>query len=136
LRSEISRLKELGVKLALDDFGTDYSSLGYLTQLPFDHLKIDRIFVEGVAQSDRRRELLKGIVALGHGLGMSVVGEGAETPEEIEVLTLLGCDVAQGYVLARPLPPAQALEAASKFELPKRTNGVHALQHRLTSDAR
>jgi diguanylate cyclase (GGDEF)-like protein/PAS domain S-box-containing protein len=135
VRSEIGRLKDLGVKLALDDFGTDYSSLGYLTQLPFDKLKIDRVFVDGVASSDRRRELLKGIVALGHGLGMTVVGEGAEKAEEIEILTQLGCDVAQGYVLARPLPAAQAVAMAASFQPPGRSNAVHALQHRLLNGA-
>lgn len=135
VRSGIGRLKELGIQLALDDFGTDYSWLGYLTQLPFDKLKIDRVFVDGVASSERRRALLKGIVALGHGLGMTVVGEGAECFEEIDVLRVLGCDVAQGYVLSRPMPPAQALVNAETFRLPQRQNGVHALQASLLERA-
>jgi EAL domain-containing protein (putative c-di-GMP-specific phosphodiesterase class I) len=105
-------LKELGVTLALDDFGTDYSSLGYLTQLPFDKLKIDRVFVDGITDSDRARELLKGIIALGHGLGMTVVGEGAEKPCEVEILREFGCDWVQGYVFARPMLAADALAFA------------------------
>ena len=112
VRTVLRGLKDLGVSLALDDFGTDYSSLGYLTQLPFDKLKIDRIFVDGITNSDRARELLKGIIALGSGLGMAVVGEGAEKPEEIEILRKLGCDLAQGYVFARPLVAADALTFA------------------------
>ncbi len=68
VRTVLDSLKGPGVTLALDDFGTDYSSLGCLNQLPFDKLKIDRVFVDGVTGSDRARELLKGIVALGRGL--------------------------------------------------------------------
>lgn len=135
VRSGLGRLKELGIQLALDDFGTDYSSLGYLTQLPFDKLKIDRVFVDGVADSPRRRALLKGIIGLGHGLGMTVVGEGAERLEEIEVLRVLGCNVAQGYVLSRPLPPLQAVAVARGFTMPGRVNGALALQARLLSEA-
>ena len=85
VRTVLKALKGLGVTLALDDFGTDYSSLGYLKQLPFDKLKIDRVFVDGITNSDRSRELLKGIIALGRGLGMTVIGEGAEKPEEVEI---------------------------------------------------
>ena len=112
VRGVLKALKALGVALALDDFGTDYSSLGYLTQLPFDKLKVDRVFVDGITESGRARELVKGIVALGRGLGMQVVGEGAETPEEIEILREFGCDLAQGYVFARPVAAADALSFA------------------------
>jgi diguanylate cyclase (GGDEF)-like protein len=116
VRTVLKELKGLGVTLALDDFGTDYSSLGYLTELPFDKLKIDRIFVDGITDSDRARELLKGIVALGRGLGMAVVAEGAEKPREVEILRELGCDLAQGYVFARPTVPEDALAFARACE--------------------
>ena len=116
VRTVLKELKGLGVTLALDDFGTDYSSLGYLTELPFDKLKIDRIFVDGITDSDRARELLKGIIALGRGLGMAVVAEGAEKPGEVEILRELSCDLAQGYVFARPTVAADALAFARACE--------------------
>lgn len=140
VRSALKSLKDLGVTLALDDFGTDYSSLGYLTELPFDKLKIDRVFIDGVARSARARELLKGIVALGHGLGMTVQGEGAENTEEVEILTGFGCDLVQGYVFSRPVAAGAALAFARDFEPqgPNTTaeaNPVHALMARLKSAA-
>ena len=110
-RNVLSALKELGVELALDDFGTDYSSLGYLTQLPFDQIKIDRVFVDGIARSERARKLLGGIVALGRGLGMTVVTEGVESAEELAVVEQFGCDLVQGYVFS----PAVAAQAALEF---------------------
>ena len=125
VRTVLTGLKRLGVTLALDDFGTDYSSLGYLTQLPFDRLKVDRVFIEGITNMQRSRDLLKGIIALGRGLGMMVVGEGAETAEEVEILRELGCDLVQGYYLARPTVASEALvyarrcEPAASAETPK-----------------
>jgi len=115
-RKVLVALKELGVTLALDDFGTDYSSLGYLTQLPFDKLKIDRLFVDGITEAARARKLLEGIIALGRGLGMTIVAEGAEKPEEVEILRTFGCDMVQGYVFARPTGATAALAVAWKFE--------------------
>ena len=116
VRTVLKALKQLGVTLALDDFGTDYSSLGYLVQLPFDKLKIDRIFVSGATESDRSRELLKGIIGLGLGLGMTVYGEGAETSEEVAILREFGCDFVQGYAFAHPTAAAEALAFARGCE--------------------
>ncbi|TBW39026.1 EAL domain-containing protein [Siculibacillus lacustris] len=110
----LQSLKRQGVMLSLDDFGTGYSSLGYLTQLPFDTLKIDRVFIDGIAESSRSRELLRGIVALGHGLGLNLVGEGAEKAEEVAILRDLGCDEVQGFVFARPTIAAEALAYAHR----------------------
>jgi predicted signal transduction protein with EAL and GGDEF domain len=119
-RSKVERtleaLKRLGVTLALDDFGTGYSSLGYLAKLPFDKIKIDRVFVDGVGFSEKKRELLKGIIAIGRGLGMALVAEGAEKREEIEILQELGCDLVQGYVFARPCLAPEAMAFAHEFE--------------------
>jgi EAL domain-containing protein (putative c-di-GMP-specific phosphodiesterase class I) len=125
----LKALKLLGVTLALDDFGTDYSSLGYLAQLPFDKLKIDRIFINGISSSNRSRELLKGIIALGRGLGMEVVAEGAETVDEVEILRSLQCDVVQGYAFAPALPAADAVTFAENYEgktLPTRVSAIGA----------
>ena len=115
-RGVLVALKDLGVTLALDDFGTDYSLLGYLTQLPFDLLKIDRLFVDGITETPRARKLLEGIIALGRGLGMTIVAEGAEKSEEVEILGTFGCDLVQGYVFARPTVAADALAVAWKLE--------------------
>jgi diguanylate cyclase (GGDEF)-like protein len=112
VRTVLTEFKRLGVTLALDDFGTDYSSLGYLTQLPFDKLKIDRIFIGGIVSSERARRLLEGVIALGRGLGMLIVMEGVENPDEVEILRGFNCDVIQGYVFARPTPASQALTFA------------------------
>ncbi|MDB5578190.1 MAG: diguanylate cyclase/phosphodiesterase [Bradyrhizobium sp.] len=116
VRIVLTELKRLGVTLALDDFGTDYSSLGYLTQLPFDKLKIDRIFIDGIAESERARKLLQGIIALGRGLNMTIVAEGAEKPEEVEILRDFSCDIVQGYVFARPTLAAEALAFAQQVD--------------------
>ncbi|MEP6841671.1 MAG: EAL domain-containing protein [Bradyrhizobium sp.] len=115
-RNVLVALKDLGVTLALDDFGTDYSSLGYLTRLPFDKLKIDRLFVDGITETARARKLLEGIIALGRGLGMTIVAEGAEKAEEVDILRTLGCDHVQGFVFARPAIAQEALAVARSFE--------------------
>jgi diguanylate cyclase (GGDEF)-like protein len=116
VRTVLTEFKRLGVTLALDDFGTDYSSLGYLTQLPFDKLKIDRIFIGGIAGSERARKLLEGVIALGRGLGMLIVMEGVENPEEVEILRGFNCDIIQGFVFARPTAAAQALGFARDLD--------------------
>lgn len=112
----LGALSALGVRLALDDFGSGYSSLGYLTRLPFDRLKVDRSFVDGVASQPAKRKLLGGIIALSRGLGMSIVAEGAERPAEVDVLRELGCDVVQGYVYSRPVSPEMAPVVADAIE--------------------
>lgn len=132
-RTVLGKLSALGVSLALDDFGTDYSSLGYLTQLPFDKIKIDRIFITGIAQSARARELLKGIIALGHGLGMTVVPEGAEQPDQIDLLVGFGCDLVQGFGISRPVPADMASAFAEGFHMANADNAVHALHARIAA---
>jgi diguanylate cyclase (GGDEF)-like protein len=109
VKQVLQGLKKLGVALALDDFGTGYSSLAYLTQLPFDKLKIDRAFVQGAPISAKGRRVLEGIIALGHGLGMTVVAEGIEQENELAILEAARCDLIQGYLIARPRPAAEAL---------------------------
>lgn len=112
----LTALSALGVRLALDDFGSGYSSLGYLTRLPFDRLKVDRSFVEGIATKPEKRKLLGGIIALSRGLGMTIVAEGAERPAEVDVLAELGCDIVQGFVFARPVTPDMAPVIAASIE--------------------
>ncbi len=108
----LSELKEIGVRLSLDDFGTGYSSLGRLSSMPFDVIKIDRKFVNQMDLGERERSLVMSIIALGHVLGMTVLSEGIETPEQLQTLSEMGCDRGQGYWYCRPVS-AEAF--AAKF---------------------
>lgn len=99
----LNALRAWGVRLAIDDFGTGQSSLAYLQHLPVDELKIDRSFVQDVHADPRRQALLKSIVGLGQGLGLSVTAEGVENEDELAVVQACGCDLLQGYLLARPM---------------------------------
>jgi diguanylate cyclase (GGDEF)-like protein/PAS domain S-box-containing protein len=112
----LTALSALGVRLALDDFGSGYSSLGYLTRLPFDRLKVDRAFVDGISTAPEKRKLLGGIIALSHGLGMTVVAEGAELPAEADVLGGLDCDLVQGFVFSPPVAAGEAPLVAASIE--------------------
>jgi EAL domain-containing protein (putative c-di-GMP-specific phosphodiesterase class I) len=109
VRHLFNDLKKMGIELALDDFGTGYSSLSYLEGLPFDKVKIDRAFVNGVHASAKKQSLLASIIGLSHGLGMTVVAEGAETAEDIATLTAMKADSVQGYFYAKPAAPDEAL---------------------------
>jgi diguanylate cyclase (GGDEF)-like protein/PAS domain S-box-containing protein len=106
--AQLIRLKALGVHLAIDDFGTGYSSLAYLRRFPVDILKIDRSFVERLGADDDDAALVRTIVQLGQSLGMVTVAEGVEADEQRTALQRIGCDLAQGYYFARPLPAPQA----------------------------
>ncbi len=99
----LARLKETGVRLAIDDFGTGYSSLSYLKRFPVDTLKIDRSFVYELDGADENAVIVGVTIRLAHALGMRVVAEGVETQDQLDHLRELGCDLAQGYHIARPL---------------------------------
>ena len=114
--SVFGELRALGVSLSLDDFGSGYSSLGYLNTLPLDQLKIDRAFISGVDKDNRKRSLLYGIVALGKGLQLDLVAEGAETAEEVAVLREIGCAVVQGYFFGKPVPAVMAQIEADRIQ--------------------
>ncbi|MEM7565889.1 MAG: EAL domain-containing protein [Pseudomonadota bacterium] len=105
--SVLSSLRELGICLSLDDFGSGYSSLGYLDRMPFDQLKVDRSFVAGVHRDERKESLLRGVLALGKGLGLKIVVEGAEEAGEVALIQEIGCDAIQGFAYGRPVPAAQ-----------------------------
>jgi EAL domain-containing protein (putative c-di-GMP-specific phosphodiesterase class I) len=106
----MERLKEVGVLLALDDFGTGYSSLSHLKGLPLDSLKVDQSFVRGLPDDRDDLAICTAVIAMGHALGMNVIAEGVETAEQLAVLRSLGCDQAQGYLFARPMPADQLFE--------------------------
>ena len=114
--SEISTQKTLtairnkSIKLSIDDFGTGYSSLSYLQRMPIDNLKIDRSFVMNLSSDAESREIVKTIITLAHNLNMDAIAEGVETEEQLQQLQILGCEFAQGYLLAKPLN-VQTIEA-------------------------
>ena len=101
--SKMSALKALGVLISLDDFGTGYSSLSYLHRLPIDQLKIDQSFVANIEQGEKNASLAESIISLGHNLGMEVIAEGVETTAQFDWLAAQGCDLFQGFGLARPM---------------------------------
>ncbi|WP_422373245.1 putative bifunctional diguanylate cyclase/phosphodiesterase [Hoeflea sp.] len=100
----IESLRRTGIGLSLDDFGTGYSSLSYLRRLPIDQLKIDRSFVQEALESERSAGLVRSIIKLGLDLGLVVLAEGIETPEQHAFLLKCGCDEFQGYLFGRPMP--------------------------------
>jgi EAL domain-containing protein (putative c-di-GMP-specific phosphodiesterase class I) len=99
----IAGLRLMGLRIAIDDFGTGYSSLAYLKRLPVDELKIDRSFVREMATDNDDLAIVRSTISLGHDLGLSIVAEGIEDARTWELLRQLGCDVAQGYYLGRPM---------------------------------
>ena len=112
LHAELAELKDIGVKLAIDDFGTGYSSLSYLRELPIDVVKMDKSFVDGIAESEQRLALAEGIVQIARTLRLEVVAEGIESEVQRDLLTAMGCHYGQGYLLAMPMPPDEAEELA------------------------
>lgn len=100
-------LYQLGVSLSIDDFGTGYSSLAYLKRFPVHQLKIDRSFIQDTPGNVSDCQLVSTMISMAHGLHMAVVAEGVEHPEQAELLSKLGCDIAQGYLYSRPMPSDQ-----------------------------
>lgn len=105
----LTRLRELGVELSIDDYGTGYSSMAQLKRLPVDELKIDKSFVFDVADNPDDAVIVRSTIELGHNMELRVVAEGVESERVLDWLSRFGCDVAQGYLLSKPLPAAQLL---------------------------
>jgi len=115
----MKRLRALGVSLAIDDFGTGYSCLSYLPTLPFDALKIDRSFVKELDSKPESRAMVHSLVALAHNIGMRVIVEGVERPEQLELIRKFGGDEIQGYLIGRPTPdPALQLSSLARAASP------------------
>ncbi|MGK5026240.1 bifunctional diguanylate cyclase/phosphodiesterase [Janthinobacterium sp. RB2R34] len=111
---QLAAIRALGVRLLVDDFGTGYSSLSQLQKFAMDGLKIDRAFTMELGRSDQGEVFVRAIVSMAHALGMSVVAEGVETREQLDMLHALQCNEVQGYFISRPVPAEQMLELMLK----------------------
>lgn len=112
----INQMKELGCSIALDDFGTGYSSFNYLTQIPIDTLKIDKSFIDGICSNEKDRYIADSIIDLAHKMDISVVAEGVEDNEQLQILQNQFCDTLQGYLFSKPLNSTDFIELLSKHK--------------------
>ena len=112
----IRQLNEIGVRFSIDDFGTGYSSLSHLRQLPVNEIKIDKSFVMNMTEDESDAMIVRSTIDLAHNLGLSVIAEGVETAEILDMLGKLGCNGAQGYYICRPLPAAEFAEWLKESE--------------------
>jgi EAL domain-containing protein (putative c-di-GMP-specific phosphodiesterase class I) len=120
LRSDLNLLRERGVRIAIDDLGTGYSSLTRLIQLPIDILKIDVRFTAGMGRDPACDAIVRAVLGLGAAIGLSVVAEGVETPQQAELLRSYGCTLVQGYLYSRPQPKATLLRyLTNRAEVPQ-----------------
>ena len=131
IKHHLTELQGLGIRIALDDFGTGYSSLSHIHEFPIDVLKIDRTFVSEMTSSNNAAVLVDIVAALGHKLGLVTIAEGVETFEQLEQIRALGCQVAQGFLFAKPRPPA---DCETLFEQP--TLDLSGANWTRTSDGR
>jgi diguanylate cyclase (GGDEF)-like protein len=118
-RGELEDLRSIGVRIAIDDFGTGFSALGQLRRFPVDVLKVDRSFVQGVELDPKDRAITANLINLAHTLGLEAVAEGIEEQGQLDSVDAVGCDIAQGFLFAKPGPPAAITELlAGSGELP------------------
>ncbi len=108
---QLGSIRDLGVQIGLDDFGTGYASLTHLRRLPVTFVKIDQTFVQGLGVDDEDERIVAAVVDLAANLGLRSIAEGVETDDQLDRLRELGCDQAQGYLFARPLPPSDVTAA-------------------------
>ena len=123
----LRRLKALGVRISMDDFGSGYSSLTYLQAFPFDKIKIDRAFVMNLGRNPQSAAIVRAVIGLGRGLDMSIIAEGVETAEQLAFLAAEGCDGIQGYYLGRPGPIGQYHLVVGRQELLRAVPGAARL---------
>jgi len=115
-RETLEMCRKAGMGISIDDFGTGYSSLSYLHYFPINTLKIDQSFIREMHKNESTMELVKSIISLGNNLKMTIVAEGVETLEEAKVLKILGCQLAQGYYFAKPMPEKDVTELVASWE--------------------
>ncbi|MBO6694262.1 MAG: EAL domain-containing protein, partial [Henriciella sp.] len=113
----LRKLKKLGVRIAMDDFGTGFSSLSYLQRFPFDKLKLDQSFVRGIETSDQSCAIARATISMAHALGMTVTAEGVETDAQARFLREQGCDELQGFLFSRPQDQSALIPYLRSMEL-------------------
>ena len=121
-RLVLKALSDAGVSIALDDFGTGYSSLAYLTRMPIDHIKVDKCFIDGVADGNESAAIVRAILAMAHSLGKRVTAEGVETLKQARAVQAMSCDCMQGYYFSRPVAAADIPALLSHQWLAKETS--------------
>jgi diguanylate cyclase (GGDEF)-like protein/PAS domain S-box-containing protein len=115
INEALKELNKLGILLSMDDFGTGYSSLSYLRQYSFDVLKVDRSFINGIADQSSDRDLVNAAIAMAHSLGLKVVAEGVENEEQLFILNELNCDYVQGFYFSKPIPEKELFQFYSNY---------------------
>ena len=110
----LHHLREIEIQISLDDFGTGYSSLAYVRKLPFDKIKIDRSFVQDMLVREDCRAIVRAVISLAKGLGITTIVEGVESPEQVDAAIADGCSEGQGYLFARPMPIWEVAEFLTK----------------------
>jgi EAL domain-containing protein (putative c-di-GMP-specific phosphodiesterase class I) len=123
----LHKLRDLGVRLSVDDFGTGYSSLSYLKRLPVHEVKVDRSFVSGIREEGEDVAIVRAIVDLGRHLGLEVVAEGVEDQTSWDLLASMGCDLVQGWHLARPMPTGELLPWLAARDKASTRGGLRAV---------
>ena len=113
----LGALGDIGVSTSVDDFGTGYSSLSYLKRLPVSEIKIDQSFVIGMTKVEHDSTIVRTVIDLAHNLGMSVLAEGVEDRETLDLLRRLGCDRAQGYLVSRAVPSGQLPDTIDRWHI-------------------
>lgn len=117
----LERFSALGIRVSVDDFGTGYSSLSHLHRFPLDEIKIDRLFTEHIDINRQDRIIVRSLVAIAKGLGLTLVAEGVEKPEALEILWEMGCRGFQGFLIAEPMPPEDFVDFCDKLAFNKMT---------------
>lgn len=112
--AKLKSIREMGVHISVDDFGTGYTSINYLRQYPISVLKIDQTFIKGLPHNQNDVAITSAVIALGHNLGLEVVAEGVETAEQMQYLSEHSCDLIQGYFLSRPLPEGKIIQVLTR----------------------
>ncbi|MCM2343276.1 MAG: EAL domain-containing protein [Alphaproteobacteria bacterium] len=115
-KETLQRCRDAGMGISIDDFGTGYSSLSYLYYFPIETLKIDQSFIRAMERDNRSRELVRSIIGLGQNMGLNIIAEGVETREEATLLRQMGCEAAQGYHFAKPLPEQKVIELLKTWQ--------------------
>jgi EAL domain-containing protein (putative c-di-GMP-specific phosphodiesterase class I) len=113
----LHQLRAIGIRIALDDFGTGYSSLSYLQRFPFDKIKIDRCFVDNIAQAEGSSSIVQAVINIAEARSMTTTAEGVETEQQKEILRALGCTEMQGFLFSQPLPVAEIRTVLSQANL-------------------